>query len=110
LGWCSQVSEAAEMYRRNEDRIGIFLSEETNENPSSSVGLKIVYGVYRQWSEERGERPLSQGSLQKKLTERGVSVEGTGARAVIKGRSLIPRAVQSAEIDWSNLNAFNRSF
>ena len=110
LGWCSQVSEAAEMYRKNEDRIGIFLSEETNENPTANVMLKTVYGVYRQWSEERGERPLSQGSLQKKLTERGVTVDGTGARAVIRGRSLIPRAIQSAEINWAEANVFNRNF
>jgi phage/plasmid-associated DNA primase len=110
LGWCTQVAEAAEMYRKNEDRIGIFLSEETNENPSANVALKIVYGVYRQWSEERGERPLSQGSLQKKMTERGVVVEGTGSRAIIRGRTLVPRVVQSAELDWSALNTFNRSF
>jgi P4 family phage/plasmid primase-like protien len=110
LGWCTQVAEAAEMYRKNEDRIGIFLSEETNENPSANVALKIVYGVYRQWSEERGERPLSQGSLQKKMTERGVTIEGTGSRAVIRGRTLVPRVVQSAELDWSTLNNFNRAF
>lgn len=110
LGWCTQVAEAAEMYRKNEDRIGIFLSEETNENSGSQTPVKILYGVYRQWSEERGERAMTQIAFHRKLVERNIDVQGTGSRAVIKGRTLIPRAVQTNEVNWSHLNQFNRSF
>jgi P4 family phage/plasmid primase-like protien len=109
LGWCTVVSEAADMYRKNEDRIGIFLSEETNENPSVQTPIKTLYGVYRSWCEERGERPMTQISFHRKMVERNVKVEGTGSRAVVKGRSLVPRAVHTAEIDWSTMNHFNRA-
>ena len=110
LGWCTQVAEAAEMYRKNEDRIGIFLSEETLENSGAQIPIKTLYGVYRQWSDERGERPLTQIGFQRKLAERSIETSGTGSRAIVKGKSLIPRAVQTAEIDWNTLNAFNRNF
>lgn len=109
LGWCTVVSEAADIYRKNEDRMGIFLSEETNENPSVQTPIKTLYGVYRSWCEERGERPMTQISFHRKMVERNVTVEGTGSRAVVKGRSLIPRAVHTAEIDWSTMNHFNRA-
>ena len=108
LGWCTQVAEAAEMYRKNEDRIGIFLSEETNENDGASIPFKSLYGVYRVWCEERGERPMAQGNLQRKLADRSVQIEGTGSRAVVLGRSLVPRPVPSSDIDWNTAVRFAR--
>jgi putative DNA primase/helicase len=109
LGWCTQVAEAADIYRKNEDRIGIFLSEETNENPSAKTPIKLLYGVYRSWCEERGERPMTQIAFHRKMVERNVEIQGTGSRAICIGRSLIPRAVQTAELDWGTLNHFNRA-
>ena len=100
LGWCRVVSEAAEVYRKNEDRIGLFLSEETNENESHSVPVKELYTTYRAWSEERGERPMTQVAFDRKLRDRNLNVIGSGARALVNGRSMIPRAVPSGEIDW----------
>lgn len=102
LGWCRVVSEAAEIYRKNEDRIGLFLSEETNENESQSVGVQNLYVAYRFWSEGRGERPMSQVAFDRKLRDRNLPVDGSGSRAIVKGRSLIPRAVPSGEVDWGN--------
>jgi phage/plasmid-associated DNA primase len=109
LGWCTQVAEAADIYRKNEDRIGIFLSEETNENPSAKTPIKLLYGVYRSWCEERGELPMTQIAFHRKMVERNVEIQGTGSRAICIGRSLIPRAVQTAELDWGTLNHFNRA-
>jgi P4 family phage/plasmid primase-like protien len=109
LGWCSQVAEAADMYRKNEDRIGIFLSEETQEHEGASTPVKSLYGVYRVWSEERGERPLAQGNFQRKMLERNVNISGTGSRAVVHGRTLIPRVVQSVEIDWNTATRFAKN-
>lgn len=106
LGWCAQVAEAAEVYRRNEDRIGIFLSEETNEAEGASTPVKSLYGVYRAWSEERGERPMTQIAFHRKLVDRNIQVEGLGSRAFVHGRSLVPRAVQSQDIDWSTAMRF----
>ena len=108
LGWCTQVAEAADIYRKNEDRIGIFLSEETNDNDGASIPFKSLYGVYRVWCEERGERPMAQGNLQRKLADRSVQIEGTGSRAIVLGRSLVPRPVPSSDIDWNTAVRFAR--
>ena len=108
LGWCSAVSEAAEIYRKNEDRIGFFLSEETKESENTTTPVKSLYAVYRVWSEERGERPMTQIAFQRKLSDRGVAIDGHGSRAVIQGRQLVPRVVQSAEVDWGIAQRFAR--
>lgn len=108
LGWCTAVSEAADIYRKNEDRIGIFLGEETRENEGSAVPVKALYAIYRAWSDERGERPMTQIAFQRKITERGVTVEGLGSRAQIVNRQLIPRAVPTGEVDWNVAQRFAR--
>jgi len=101
LGWCTAVSEAAEIYRKNEDRIGMFLNEETRENEGASVLVKQMYSIYRMWSDERGERPLTQIAFHRKLSDRGLQILGQGSKAEIKNRTLAPRAVESKEIDWN---------
>jgi putative DNA primase/helicase len=105
LGWCTAVAEAADMYRKNEDRIGIFLNEETKEVDGASSLVKAIYSVYRVWSEERGERPMTQTAFQRKLQDRGVQIEGQGARAEIKNRVLMPRVVTNdgeGQINWEH--------
>lgn len=106
LGWCSAVSEAAEVYRKNEDRIGIFLNEETKESEGARLSIKALYAVYRIWSEERGERPMTQIAFQRKISDRGAEVIGLGSKAEITGRLLLPRAVPSAEVDWTLASRF----
>ena len=108
LGWCSAVSEAAEMYRKNEDRIGIFLNEETKESEGATTPIKALYAVYRAWSEERGERPMTQIAFQRKISDRGLEVTGLGSKAEVIGRALMPRVVQSSEVDWSVASRFAR--
>lgn len=108
LGWCSQVAEAAEVYRKNEDRIGIFLTEETSENEGAVTPVKSLYTVYRVWSDERGERPMTQIAFHRKLVERNLEINGTGSRANVKGRQLLPRAVPSGDIDWDNATRMAR--
>jgi putative DNA primase/helicase len=101
LGWCSAVLEASSIYRKNEDRLGLFLDEETTEGEGSSVLVKKLFGTYRIWSEERGERPMTQIAFQRKLSDRGLDVVGQGARAEVRGRSLALRAAQDTEVDWT---------
>ncbi len=108
LGWCSAVAEAADMYRKNEDRFGIFINEETKEMEGGTIPVKHLYSIYRAWSEERGERPMTQIAFQRKIAERGFETVGLGSRADIHGRSLIPRAVQSGEVDWNVASRFAR--
>lgn len=108
LGWCTAVSEAAEIYRKNEDRIGFFLTEETKELEDGTIPIKSLYAVYRVWSEERGERPMTQIAFQRKMMDRGINVEGHGSRAELKGRMLLPRAVPTGEVDWGIATRFAR--
>lgn len=100
LGWCKAVSEASDMYRKNEDRIGLFLGEETKESDGAETLVKSLYMLYRVWSEERGEKAMTQIAFHRKLVERNLPVEGMGARAVIKDRTLMPRVVPTTEVDW----------
>jgi phage/plasmid-associated DNA primase len=100
------VSEAAEVYRKNEDRIGLFLSEETREAAGATVTVKALFAVYRVWSEERGERPMTQIAFHRKLSDRAMQVVGSGASAVVDGRALTPRSVPTGEVDWGVVNRF----
>jgi len=109
LGWCAAVSDAADMYRKNEDRIGIFINEETRETEGAVVPVKALYSVYRAWSEERGERPMTQIAFQRKISDRGMKVIGLGSKAEIQDRVLIPRAVPTGEVDWGVASRFARS-
>jgi P4 family phage/plasmid primase-like protien len=108
LGWCTAVSDAADIYRKNEDRIGIFLSEETKEAEGGAIPIKSLYAVYRVWSEERGERPMTQIAFQRKMADRGMEVNGLGSRAEIRNMSLLPRAVSSGDVDWGMATRFAR--
>ena len=109
LGWCSAVSEAADIYRKNEDRIGIFLNEETKESEGARLPIKALYAVYRLWSEERGERPMTQIAFQRKIADRGSEIIGLGSRAEIVGRLLIPRSVPTGDVDWNMATRFGRA-
>lgn len=96
LGWCTAVAEASQIYRRNEDRIGIFLSEETQQSEGATVLVKHLFNQYRFWSEDRGEKPMTMTAFQKKLAERNIEMEGVGSRAMVLGYSSMPKAVQAS--------------
>jgi putative DNA primase/helicase len=110
LGWCTAVTEAADVYRKNEDRIGLFLDEETREAEGSQLAVKQLYSTYKMWSEERGERAMTQIAFHRKLQDRGLSISGQGAKAMINGRVLPPRAVPTGEVNWSDATRFAKVF
>ena len=107
LGWCNKVRVAAEMYRKNEDRIGIFLSEETEQVDGAKTTIKTVFSVYRVWSEDRGERPMTQIAFTRKLHERGINIDGTGSSAVINGFRTVSR-MQASDLNYSDLTRVAR--
>jgi phage/plasmid-associated DNA primase len=78
----------------------MFLTEEMKESESAATRVKEVYAVYRVWSDERGERPMTQIAFHRKLADRGLQIVGQGSRAEIKGYIMSPRAVESNEINW----------
>ena len=110
LAMCTAVAEASSIYRKNEDRIGLFLEEETAESEGTSLGVKALYTIYKMWTEERGERSLSQTNFQRRLADRGIKIEGQGSRAMIIGRIMVPRAVPSSEVDWGTATRFAKNF
>jgi hypothetical protein len=67
-----------------------------------------LYAVYRVWSEERGERPMTQIAFQRKMMDRGMNINGHGSRAEIQGHMLMPRSVPSGEVDWGIATRFAR--
>jgi P4 family phage/plasmid primase-like protien len=110
LGWCRAVSEAADMYRKNEDRIALFIEEETLKTEGASITVKQLFMIYRSWSEDRGERPMTQIAFDRKMRERGLKVEGSGAKATIFGLQMAPRPVPiGGDSDWSLLTRTARN-
>jgi putative DNA primase/helicase len=110
LGWCAVVKEAADVYRKNEDRIGLFFEEETKRSEGASVTIGELYNVYRKWSDVRGERPMTQIAFQRKLSDRAMKIIGQGSKAELHDHSLLPRLVSSpAEINWSNEVRFSKN-
>jgi len=103
LGWCTRVREAAEIYRKNEDRIGIFLSEECTTGAGEKTTIKTMYSVYRVWSEDRGERPMTQIAFTRKLSDRGANIEGTGSQAVIHGYTVASHMKTQGATPWGQL-------
>lgn len=104
LGWCAAVKESADIYRKNEDRIGMFLDEETENVEGKSVKVREIFMTYKIWSEERGERALTQIGFHRKLADRGLNIVGQGARAEVIG--LVKRArlvdMGNGEVNWSH--------
>jgi len=105
LGWCSVVREAAEKYRKNEDRIGLFMTEQTEEVEGERVQIKRLYENYRSWAMNRGESPMSQIRFHRKLSERGLKIDGDGTNATLLGyqRKAVPPP-SSDSLDYSELS------
>ena len=111
LGWCKVVSEAADMYRKNEDRLALFLEEETLISEGANCTVKQLFLQYRTWSEDRGERPMTQIAFDRKMRERSYKIEGSGAKATVFGIQIAPRPVPiNGDTDWSGLTRVARTF
>ncbi|UVG35138.1 DNA primase/polymerase/helicase [Microbacterium phage Cece] len=113
LGWCQRVKDAHEVYRKNEDRLGMFLEEEMEPHPTAEISIKAMYAPYQAWSEGRGERAMSQIAFTRKLQDRGVQVSGSGSRAMVLG--FTTRAPQqgsggfgAASFNWGGMPGQNR--
>ena len=110
LGMCTAIYEASDMYRRSEDRIGMFLNEETKEVSGGAIPVKSIYSVYRWWSEERGEKALSQIAFVRKMRDRGIEIVGDGSRAELMGRVILPKAQNNGSdgaMNWDALRRFD---
>lgn len=108
LEMCTAVRDAHEVYRLNEDRIGAFLDEETTTG--DKVLVNSLYKRYKSWSESRGERPVTQITFHRKLSDRGMEVIGTGNKAVLVGLALkMIEISMSDQINFSETIRFSTS-
>jgi P4 family phage/plasmid primase-like protien len=97
LDMCTVVRNAHEIYRKNEDRIGAFLEEETLTVEGGSENVNKLYKRYKQWSDSRGERPVAQITFHRKMADRGLEILGAGNRAILNGLTLAPYEVPLVE-------------
>ena len=109
LAMCTVVNEAHEIYRKNEDRIGSFLEEETVAGDSLNVNQ--LYRRYKQWSDSRGERGVAQITFHRKLSDRGYQVIGSGNKAVVTGLAMAPYEAASVnQVTFAEAARFSSSF
>ena len=94
------------VYRSNEDRIGMFLEEETEMREGQAILIKDLYSVYRTWAEDMGMYPMSQPNFIKKLAERGEKISGNRKNAQLDDRFIVPKTAYTSsagEADWTSL-------
>lgn len=97
LGEPAEVVEATQGYRSAEDVIGRFLGERCEFHETANVTKKALYGAYKSWCEDFGERFVTQKAFGMSLIERELSDGWSGesksrARTWI-GISLLPEEV-----------------
>ena len=78
-----EVTRATEEYRAEQDVIGAFLEECCYEDSTASALARDLFGAYRTWAEQNGEKLTTQKDFGGRLGERGF-VRGTGAGNVKK--------------------------
>ena len=69
---CKVIDAATEDYIKDEDILGQFLDECTEEAPYERVKAAALYNRYVEWANERRDRPISSNSFGRKMRERGI--------------------------------------
>ena len=71
LGVSSAVRDATLTYRVDSDVIGAFLDDKCDVEPQASATAAELYGAYKTWCAENGERETTQKIFGGRLTDRG---------------------------------------
>jgi putative DNA primase/helicase len=66
-----KVRAATAAYREAEDIIGDFITECLVKDPAAQIASADIYGLYKTYCEEAGERTMSQTKLGMELSECG---------------------------------------
>jgi phage/plasmid-associated DNA primase len=84
------VLAAVAEYRSDEDTLGMFIDEKTEEFAFSSVPHSTLYTAYKKWAEESGTRhPLTSKNLASRLRDRAWKDDrGAGNAKIWKGVQL----------------------
>lgn len=95
------VEDASAEYLQEEDMLGEFVDETLRGTPDGFVSMKSLYGVFRQWCDDRGMKsPWTQTSLTRALTERGYQIHRRTAGRGLLGYKLIDADYASASRGW----------
>jgi P4 family phage/plasmid primase-like protien len=71
LGQPIEVRYARHTWRAEMDRLDAFRKECCTEDAELSVRARALYKAYREWSEEAGERPMTETAFGLRMTEDG---------------------------------------
>ena len=89
------VLDTIEQYKKDEDIIGLFLSDYTREDPNGSVRAQLLYNNYKFWCENCGHKYVSLKKFGERMTE--IYEKGTDSDGkYYKGLSLIVHTQEAA--------------
>lgn len=71
IGTSRRIKDATREYRADEDLLGRFIEECCHVVKQAAIPATQLYGEYTKWSEQNGERPISQTAFGRALSERG---------------------------------------
>lgn len=94
LGLPEEVKRATQAYRDEMDVLARFIEDCCVEHKNAFVAAASIYGAYRTWTEDNGERPETQTGFGKRLRERGFSDERRLGKRGWSGMSLASQEVQ----------------
>lgn len=97
VGTCPAVQVSTEEYRKDNDWIGSFIEQNLTLNPRATVPAKIFRGVYKNWCEDEGVKPMAAKSLSKKLESHGVRLRTVNGRQEWVGADLRRGQDETAE-------------
>jgi phage/plasmid-associated DNA primase len=86
-------------YFRDQDLLGQFLDEAVEVDARRSLSVARLFGVYRDWCSQHGEKPLGVKTLTVELRDRGYeSGRGAQGQRVWRGRRLRYRPEPEADL------------
>lgn len=69
------ITAAVDAYKDEEDLIGEWLTDHCDLSASNTQKISECYVAYKIWAQHRGNMPLAQGRLNKRLKSRGIQMD-----------------------------------
>jgi len=82
----ASVLAATQAYRAESDLIGQFLDERCELDNKAIITVKALYGAFKTWAENAGEKPMKATPFGLTMTERGLGKHGKHHRKGVKIR------------------------
>lgn len=89
LGSAASIDEATKAYRHEQDVCSAFLEECTTRTADARTASAELYGAYRAWCVEAGERSWTQRAFAAALQERGLDKTKSNGSMVYRGLGLL---------------------